>query len=277
LGATLERQAQAAGHTVLPLNRPEADLTDLPALHRALGDFGPDVVFNPAAYTDVDGCEQHPDLAYGINALGARNVALAATQVGATLLHVSTNVVFDGTADTPYTEWHPRSPVGVYGKSKEAGERYVETLAPRFYIARVSWLYGKTGDHFVHKITRAADARGALNVVDDEVSTPTYAEDAAAAMLALASRPQPTYGWYHLVNEGQASRFSYTQRIMELTGRGHVPLTPVSYRTFQRPAPIPPYTPLLNTVGAADGIRLRPWEEALADYIQWSTDGRSTS
>ena len=267
LGATFERQAQAAGHTVLPLNRPECDLTNLAALHRALGEFGPDWVINPAAYTDVDGCERNPALAYAVNALGARNIALAAKRVGATIAHISTNVVFDGTADEPYTELHPRSPVGVYGTSKAAGERYVESLAAQFYIVRVSWLYGQTGDHFIHKITKAADARGALNVVDDEISTPTYAEDTAAALLTLLGRPDPSYGWYHLVNEGQCSRYTYTQYIMALTGRSHIPLTPVSYTTFQRAAPIPPYTPLANTVGAADGIRLRSWEAALADYL----------
>ncbi|HUS14622.1 MAG TPA: dTDP-4-dehydrorhamnose reductase [Chloroflexia bacterium] len=267
LGATLDRQTRAAGHAVTALNRPEHDMTDNAAIHRAIGEFGPDVVLHPAAYTDVDGAEREPAVAYAINGLGTRNVALACAAAGCALLYVSTNVVFDGTADRPYNEWHPRSPLGVYGKSKAAGEIYVEHLLQKFYIARVSWLYGRTGDHFVHKITKAADARGALNVVDDEIATPTYAEDMAAAMLQLVTRPQPAYGWYHFVNEGECSRFAYTQRIMELTGRGSVPLTPVSYRSFQRPAPVPPYSTLVNTVGAADGIRLRPWEEALADYI----------
>lgn len=267
LGATFERQAQAAGHTVLPLNRPECDLTDLAALQRALGAFGPDWVINPAAYTDVDGCERNPALAYAVNALGARNIALAAQRVGATVAHISTNAVFDGTAHAPYTEAHPRSPLGVYGQSKAAGERYVESLAGPFYIVRVSWLYGKTGDHFIHKITKAADARGALNVVDDEIATPTYAEDTAAALLTLLGRPDPAYGVYHLVNEGECSRYTYTQYIMALTGRSHIPLTPVSYTTFQRAAPIPPYTPLANTVAAAIGIRLRPWHAALTEYL----------
>jgi dTDP-4-dehydrorhamnose reductase len=267
LGATLDRQARAAGHSVLPLNRPEHDLIDRAALDRALGEFGPDVVLHPAAYTDVDGCERNPDLAYTINGLGTRNVALSCAQTGAALLYVSTNVVFDGTATAPYDEWHPRSPLGVYGKSKAAGELYVEHLLQKFYIARVSWLYGRTGNHFIHKITQAADARGALSVVDDEIATPTYAEDMAAAILELVSRPHPAYGWYHLVNEGECSRYAYTQRIMELTGRGSVPLTPVPLTTFQRPAPVPPYSTLANTVAAADGIRLRSWDAALADYI----------
>ncbi|HMA32961.1 MAG TPA: dTDP-4-dehydrorhamnose reductase [Chloroflexia bacterium] len=267
LGATLERQARAAGHTLAALNRPAQDVVDLPALERAIGDFGPDVVLHPAAYTDVDGCERDPARAYQINGLGTRNLALACARAGCALLYISSNVVFDGTASTPYVEWHPRSPLGVYGRSKAAGEQYVEHLLPQFYIVRVSWLYGQTGNHFIHKITQAADARGALQMVDDEIATPTYAEDLAAAILQLVSRPQPTYGWYHLVNEGECSRYAYTARIMALTGRGAVPLTPISYTAFPRPAPVPPYSTLANTVGAADGIRLRPWEDALAEYI----------
>jgi dTDP-4-dehydrorhamnose reductase len=267
LGATLERQARAGGHEVLALNRPTHDLGDQDALESGIGAFGPAVVLHPAAYTDVDGCERNPDLAYGVNALGTRNLALACARASCALLYISTNVVFDGTASTPYLEWHPRSPLGVYGKSKAAGERYVEHLLREFYIVRISWLYGRTGDHFIHKIVKAADARGALNVVDDEISTPTYAEDLAAAVLQLVTRPRPAYGWYHLVNEGECSRYTYTQRIMELSGRGDIPLTPISYRAFARPAPVPPYSTLRNTVGAADGIRLRPWPEALADYL----------
>jgi len=267
LGTTLERQARAAGHTVAALNRPEADLTDLAAIDRAIGAFAPDVVLHPAAYTDVDGCERHPDLAYFINALGTRNLALACARAGAALLYISTNVVFDGTASAPYREWDTRSPLGVYGQSKAAGEQFVEHLLQRFYIVRISWLYGRTGDHFIHKITRAADARGALNVVEDEIATPTYAEDLAAAVLTLVSRPIPTYGWYHLVNEGECSRFAYTERILALTGRGDVPLTPIPLRAYPRPAPVPPYSALANTAGAADGIRLRPWDAALADYL----------
>src|SRR5438105_1628484 len=107
LGATLDRQVRAAGHDVLPLNRPDHDITNLPAVERAIGQFAPDVVLHPAAYTDVDGCERNPDLAYAVNAMGTRNLALACVRAGSSLLYISTNVVFDGTASTPYREWHP--------------------------------------------------------------------------------------------------------------------------------------------------------------------------
>jgi dTDP-4-dehydrorhamnose reductase len=135
----------------------------------------------------------------------------------------------------------------------------------RFYIARVSWLYGKQGDSFVHKIVRAADARGALGVVADEVATPTYAEDLAEALLKL--QESGLYGWYHTVNEGECSRYEYAREIMRLTGREHVPVNRTSLADYRRPAPTAHYSTLKNSVGAQAGIVLRPWQEALADYL----------
>jgi dTDP-4-dehydrorhamnose reductase len=265
LGTALEQQGRLAGHTMLGLNRPDHDLTDLEAITRGVAETAPDVVIHPAAYTDVDGCELHPATAYTVNGLGTRNMALACAAQGVPLVYISTNCVFDGAADRPYREWDLRRPISVYGASKYAGEQYVESLLTRFYIVRISWLYGHTGNHFVHKIVKAADSRGALGVVADEISTPTYADDLAEALLQLVQRP--TYGWYHLVNGGGASRMEYAAKIMELTGRAHIPITPMALKDFVRPSRPPPYSVLQNTVGAADGIVLRPWEAALADYI----------
>src|SRR4051794_25693589 len=214
LGTALEQQGRLAGHTMLSLNRPVHELTDLESITRGVAEAGPDVVIRPAAYTDVDGCELNPALAYAVNGLGTRNVALACAAQGCPLVYISTNCVFDGASERPYVEWDRRHPISMYGASKLAGEQYVEHLLTRFYIVRISWLFGRTGNHFVHKIVKAADSRGALSVVADEVSTPTYAEDLAAALLQLVQRP--TYGWYHLVNSGGASRLEYAAKIMEL-------------------------------------------------------------
>lgn len=261
----LTRQCAAAGHIVLHLNRPDYDIRNPAAMVSALGGFTPDLVIHSAAYTNVDGAEAEPDEAFAINALGTRNMALACVQVNAPLIYVSTNMVFDGTVHTPYSELDVPNPRGVYAASKLAGERYVEHLMQRFYIARVSWLYGREGDSFVHKIVRAADAKGALGVVADEIATPTYAEDFAAALLKLWQTG--LYGWYHLVNEGECSRLEYAREIMRLTGREHIPLHPTSLADYVRPAPTPQYSTLRNFVGAQAGITLRPWQDALAEYI----------
>jgi len=265
LGKALTRHAEAAGHTLLHLNRPECDVTDPTATLRAIGDFKPDVVIHPAAYTNVDGAESEPEVAYAVNGLGTRNVALACVEADAALIYVSTNMVFDGTKGSPYTEFDAPCPHGVYATSKRAGETYVEHLMARFYIARVSWLYGRDGDSFVHKIVRAADARGALSVVADEIATPTYAEDLAQALLKLAGTG--LYGWYNMVNEGECSRFDYAREIMRLAGREHIPMTPSKLADYVRPAPTPPYSTLKNFVGVQAGIVLRPWQDALAAYL----------
>ena len=265
LGRALVRHAEEAGHTLLHINRPQYDITVPAATLTALLDFKPDVVIHPAAYTNVDGAESEPGVAFAVNGLGTRNIALACEEAGASLIYVSTNMVFDGTKGSPYTEFDEPCPRGAYATSKRAGERYVEHLMKRFYIARISWLYGREGDSFVHKIVRAADAKGALSVVADEVSTPTYAEDLAEALLKLAD--SGLYGWYNLVNEGECSRMEYAQEIMRLTGREHIPITPGKLADYPRPAPTPPYSTLRNFVGTQAGITLRPWQDALADYL----------
>jgi dTDP-4-dehydrorhamnose reductase len=265
LGRALVRRGEASGHDLLHLNRPDYDITNPGATLEAIGDFQPGLVIHPAAYTNVDGAESEPEVAFAVNGLGTRNIALACEAAGAPLIYISTNMVFEGTASSPYTELAARNPQGAYAVSKYAGERYVEGLMSRFYIVRVSWLYGREGDSFIHKIVRAADARGSLGVVADEIATPTYAEDLADALLTLAGTG--LYGWYHLINEGECSRYEYAREILRLTGREEIPVTPTALADYTRPAPTPPYSTLANIVGAHAGVRLRTWQDALADYL----------
>ncbi|HKP51016.1 MAG TPA: dTDP-4-dehydrorhamnose reductase [Chloroflexia bacterium] len=265
LGKALVRHAEAAGHTLLHLNRPQHDITD-PTITSAITTFKPDVVIHPAAYTNVDGAESEPDAAFAVNAQGTRNVAIACEAAGSPLIYVSTNMVFDGTKGSPYLESDTPNPRGVYATSKWEGETHVKEALTRHYIARVSWLYGKDGDSFIHKIIRAADTHGKLTVVADEIATPTYAEDLAEALLKLALTER--YGIYHLVNEGECSRYEYAAEIMRLTNRAHIAITPTALANFNRPAYTPPHSTLLNTVGAQAGIALRPWQDALADYLR---------
>lgn len=265
LGTALVRHAEAAGHEVMHLNRPEYDITDPAAVRDAFESTEPEALIHPAAYTNVDGAESNPDEAFRVNGLGTRNLALAAESAGIPMVYVSTNMVFDGTKGSPYTEFDEPCPRGVYATSKRAGERYVEHISSRFYIARTSWVYGKEGDSFVHKIIRAADTRGRLSVVADEIATPTYAEDLADALLKLVETG--LYGWYNLVNDGECSRFEYAREIMQLTGRGNIEITPSELADYVRPAYTPPYSTLNNFVGREAGIVLRPWQEALRDFV----------
>lgn len=252
-------------HEVLPVDLPGHDITQTGEIVQTISSFQPDLVIHGAAFTDVDACETDPDTAYRVNALGTRNVALACQQVDAPMVYISTNEVFDGTASEPYLEFDEPHPVGTYGRSKLAGECYVRDLLSRFYIVRTAWLFAEGGNNFVEKIIEAAQERGSLRVVTDEISSPTYAPDLAQAVLSLIQEPH--YGIYHLTNEGICPRYNFAIRILELAGLSATSVEPITSKQYKRVCTPPPYTPLRNYCGAAAGIVLRPWEEALEDYF----------
>lgn len=245
---------------------PECDITDIASIGSALEAARPEVVVHCAALTDVDGCARDPALAYRVNGLGTQNVALAAERLGAAVLHISTNEVFDGRAGRPYTEFEPTNPINAYARSKRAGEWFVSHLCRRFYIVRTSWLYADGGRNFIHTIQRLADERGSVRVVTDEVASPTYAADLADAIVRLIQTER--YGIYHFVNAGHCSRFDFARKILALTGRSHVPLEPITLADYPRASTPPPFTPLLNVCGKALGIELRPWEDALEEFLE---------
>lgn len=270
--AALGGQGALAGDQLLGMDLPENDITDPASIIDTVAELRPEVVIHAAAMTDVDGCERNPELAFRVNTLGTHNIALACGRCGAAMVHISTNDVFDGKLGRPYYEWDTPSPQSVYARSKAAAEFYVRTLSHRFYIVRTAWLYAQGGNNFVTKIVSAADRLagpcpdgGVLRVVTDEVSAPTYAPDLAKAIAQLIHTDH--YGIYHLTNSGLCSRHDWARKILELSGRGHVPVEPITTDQWPRPAPPPLYAPLANFTGAALGIILRPWEEALAEYF----------
>jgi dTDP-4-dehydrorhamnose reductase len=267
LGRTLMRRL--AQHMLLGTDLPEVDLTDLHAIRSSLAAFAPDVIIHAAAYTDVDGAARNPDLAFRVNALGTRNVAVASESVGAALLAISTNEVFDGTKVEPYGEFDATGPINPYAKSKLAAEQFIRDLTTRFYIVRTAWLYGLGGNNFVKKIIDRADSDGRLRVVTDEVSSPTYAEDLVTALEQLLVTG--AYGIYHFTNEGACSRFEFAREILALSGHRHIPIEPIVLADYPRPSTPPPYAPLRNFCGAQLGITLRPWRDALADYLAHET------
>lgn len=244
---------------------PELDITQPGAIDGVVAKHKPDVIIHTAAMTDVDGAARNPDLAYQANGLGTQAVALAAARHGAAVVYISTNEVFDGETDKPYGEFDPVRAVNPYGASKLAGEWFVQHLLQRFYIVRTAWVTARGGRNFVHRIQQLADERGSLKVVCDEVANPTFVEDLADALVRLVATER--YGIYHLTNSGYVSRYDYARRILELTGRAHVPVEPITLAEFQRASTPPRFAPLANYMAAGLGITLRPWEEALAEFV----------
>jgi len=262
----LGRQLQIAfaGHECIGFDLPEHDITQ-PAARQALVNCQPDLIIHAAAYTDVDGCERDPETAFRVNALGTQNVALAAQEVGADLVYISTNEVFDGTRRDLYREWDRPNPLSVYARSKAAGELIVSNLLCHFYIVRIAWLFGPGGTNFVTKILAAAARDGALRVAADEFGNPTYAPDVAMALARLVTTRH--YGIYHLTNSGFCSRHQFACEIMRLAGRADLPITPILSAEWPRASQPPLHAVLANTAAAALGITLRPWQDALAEYM----------
>lgn len=267
LGSELRRAF--ADHAIIPGARPEFELTDERSVRDAITSARPDLVVHAAAYTDVDGCELDPERAYRANALGTRYVALAARDAGASLVAVSTDYVFDGAKGEPYLEWDDPHPLNVYGRSKLAGEREALTLHQRCYVIRTSWIFSPRGRNFVKTMLRLAAERPALTVVADERGSPTLAADLAEAIVKLVERP--VYGIYHFSNAGSCSRFELAARVVALAGL-HAAVAPVSTAEYRSRNPLPARRPanstLRNLAGAALGIELPPWEDALRRFIQ---------
>jgi dTDP-4-dehydrorhamnose reductase len=245
---------------------PEVDITRSDSVATAVADARPELVIHCAAMTNVDGAAKDPALADTVNGLGTRNVAQAAARVNAALVYISTNEVFDGTKTEPYLEHDTPHPINPYGKSKLDGERYAAESASRLYIVRTSWVAAAGGRNFIHRIQQLADERGRLQVVTDEIANPTFAEDLAPAIVRLVATER--FGIYHLTNKGYCSRYEYARKILESTGRGHIPVEPITLAQFSRPSTPPKFSPLANTAAAALGIELPTWEEGLRSFLE---------
>jgi dTDP-4-dehydrorhamnose reductase len=253
-------------HEVVGLDLPELDITK-PEATRVIGDARPAWVVHTAAWTDVDGCERDPERANLVNGEGTRRVAEACRAVGAGLVYLSTDYVFDGRKGAPYLETDPVSPLSAYARSKVAGEEAVRAVAPRWTIARTAWLFGVSGKNFVKTIVEKAAVGGPLRVVDDQVGSPTYARDLAQAIAQLVSRDLT--GTYHLTNAGSCSWYAFTRAILEKAGLAHVVVTPMTTAELGRPAPRPGYSVLANHAWVLAGMQpLRPWPEALAAMLE---------
>jgi dTDP-4-dehydrorhamnose reductase len=242
------------------------DITDLEKTVKTLGEINPDVVVHAAAFTDVDGSEERADLAYQVNVMGTRNVAVACQKTDSALVYISTDYVFDGTKGTPYQEYDQTNPLGMYGKTKYLGEVQVRDLLDKFYIVRTSWLYGYHGPNFVATMLGLAEKMDHIKVVADQIGSPTYTVDLAEAINQLIKTP--AYGIYHVTNSDHCSWYEYAQLIFQMRGV-EVELEPVSTEEFGSPAPRPRYSVLDNYNWRMQGYPpIRSYQDALKDYLE---------
>jgi dTDP-4-dehydrorhamnose reductase len=263
--------AALAGQDVLPLTRREFDVTDHGLARSVLTDLKPQVIVNTTAYHRVDDCETNAGLAYAVNALAVLNLIRVANDLEATIVHFSTDYVFDGRSKEPYVESSPAFPLSVYGNSKLAGEYLVRTMAQRHILIRTCGLYGRAGSHgkggnFVETMLKKARAKEAIQVVDDQRLTPTSTADLARQLLPLLASNQ--YGLFHVTNEESCSWFQFARAIFELSGID-ADLSPTTSELYKTPAIRPRYSVLENRRLKELGIhRMLHWREALAAYLR---------
>jgi dTDP-4-dehydrorhamnose reductase len=253
-------------HELFTVDLPQCDITEAAQVRAVCESFWPDVIVNCAAHTGVDACEREVDRAMAINGMAVRNLAEVARERRALLVQISTDYVFDGRARRPYCEDDPVNPLSVYGQSKLAGERAALALGDQALIVRTQWLYGPGERNFVYTILRRAQRGEPLSVVDDQRGSPTYTLDLAHAIEALLLRG--CRGLYHAANAGEATWLEFAWAILNLTGLS-APLSPCATDLRRYPAPRPAYAVLSTEKLERDtGHRMRPWKDALIDYLR---------
>lgn len=269
LGSELHLRLTASGHDVSGRDVGEVDITSESSCREAVAACDPEIVINTAAFTDVDACESDPDRCFAVNAEGVKNIVLACRERRVGVVHFSTDYIFDGAKGRPYVEEDAGNPLNVYGASKLAGERYLLDLAPDFLLVRTAWLYGRNGRNFVRTILEAARRRPVLEVVDDQVGSPTYAVDLAAAVERLIAGGHR--GVFHVTNRGSGSWFDFAEKIVSYAGLDGTEVRPITSAQLARPARRPPYSVMsARKFIQATGRTLRFWTIALRECLERS-------
>jgi dTDP-4-dehydrorhamnose reductase len=248
-------------------NSTDLDISNKENCQAVFRKIKPDFCINAAAYTAVDKAESEQDKAELINVMGAKNLAETCKELDTKLIHISTDFVFDGSNNTPYTENQIPSPKGVYGQTKLNGERAIQNVFSNYYIIRTSWVYSQFGNNFMKTMLRLASERTSLSVVNDQIGTPTNAVDLADCLMTIICSQHPTpntqYGIYHFSNEGQCSWYDFAKVIFEIN-QVNIDLIAIPTSEFPTPAERPKYSVLdKSKIKSTFGITIKNWQESL--------------
>lgn len=253
-------------YTILATTRDDLDISNQISVDDFILYNKPDVVINCAAYTKVDGCEDNIEIAYKINSLGVRNLAIASEKVNAKLVHISTDYVFNGFSKYPYREDNKTEPNSVYGKSKLMGEKFVEQFSHKYFILRTAWLYGD-GNNFVKTMIKLSLENKEVNVVNDQFGSPTSTVDLAKVIIRIMETEN--YGIYHATCEGQCSWYDFAKKIFELK-KIDIKVNPIKSSDFKSKVQRPQYSVLDNFMLKLIGLNsFRAWEESIGEYIKY--------
>jgi dTDP-4-dehydrorhamnose reductase len=265
LGQDVLLELARKNHQAFGADRQQFDITNEAAVYAYINEVKPEVILHCAAYTNVDAAEDNEEVAYQINGMGTENLAKAAKQIGAKMLYISTDYVFDGTATEPYEVDEPTKPLGAYGRTKLAGEQLLQKHLDEFFIVRTAWVFGVYGNNFVKTMIRLGKERGEVGVVHDQVGSPTYTADLARFMVELMETEK--YGIYHATNSGICSWYEFAVEIFKQAEIDAL-VKPLTSDQFPRPAARPKYSVLSKKMIEQQGLSpLRDWKEALAAYL----------
>ncbi len=256
----------SSSYDVIGWDLADLDITRAQEARDKIARLQPRFVINCAAYTDVDGCESHSDLAFAVNSEGVRNLAMAAMAVQARLIHLSTDYVFDGASQRPYRENDPPFPLNIYGRSKLQGEILLRESGADYLNVRTAWLYGPRGKNFVEAILRQAVTGKELRVVDDQKGTPTFTRDLSFALRDLLEVHGT--GVFHVTNSGSCTWYEFAKEILKQKGIKTIKVHPISAEELGRPAKRPALSLLdCSRYERVTGKKMRPWIEGLRDYF----------
>lgn len=265
LGSEFTRILKSTDEEFIGLDIQDLDLTDREKVYEKITCLKPRIIINCAAFTDVDACESQKEKAFMLNEKVPYTLAEICKIIDACLIHFSTDFIFNGKKIEPYTEDDKADPINVYGYSKLKGENVIREILNKYFIVRTEWLYGKNGKNFIDMVIKLAKEQKYLEIVDDQVGSPTYAKDLAEIVLKLAGTTK--YGFYNITNSGQCSRFEWAEEIIKFRNI-EIEITPVKSTHFKVPALRPPYSVLSNEKFNSLGLGLmRGWRPALKDYI----------
>ncbi|RBQ22785.1 GDP-L-fucose synthase [Candidatus Methanobinarius endosymbioticus] len=270
LGSDLITILDENGYELILTDVDELDITDIEQVKNTLKKEKPDMVINAAAYTDVDGCETNRELAFNVNSIGPKNLAIVSNDIGAKLLHISTDYVFSGDNSNPYNEDDETEPQSYYGETKLQAEEFIKQYMNDYFIVRTAWLYGINGKNFVKTMLELAKNHDEITVVNDQHGSPTFTKDLALAILELIKTNK--YGTYHVTNSDTCTWFEFTKDIFKLDDID-VNVKPVTTEEYSTPAKRPQYSVLSNNKWKNSGFKpLRNYKEALNEYMELESE-----
>jgi|DewCreStandDraft_4_1066084.scaffolds.fasta_scaffold06000_10 dTDP-4-dehydrorhamnose reductase len=266
LGADIAKTLKE-GNDIISLGSSDVDITKLESVIHSLNTHKPDVVINCAAISDVDKCEENAELAFRVNAIGPKNIAIACNHTKSRLIHISTDYVFNGEKKTPYTEFDLPGPVNIYGQSKLAGEEFIRTISSNFLIIRTAWLFGERRNQFVDYVIKSIYQGNEIIAVKDMTSSPTFSFDVAEMIKELIATNE--VGLFHICNKGYCSRVELVEEIMNILKK-HTNVTVVNQSNWKRPAKRPIFSALRNYhLELINKDNMPGWRDALKRYVKY--------